>query len=143
MTRRLTTEYMIATYDPNKKAKFTSSHRKEGKCWFWGFKVIDLDGEGYKNTARTVVDARVYGTDTVNTACLWVSTESMHTSGSGKAGGYGYHRQSAALGCAIESAGFSLSSRIDGVGDDAMREALLAIARAVGVKRPAIVECRQ
>ena len=143
MIRRLPTEYMTATYDPNKKTKFTSSHRKEGKCWFWGFKVIDLDGEGYKDGAKTVVDARVYGTGTTNTACLWVSTRDMHASGSGKAGGYGYHRQSAALGVAIENAGFSLSSRIDGVGDDAMREALLAIARAVRVKRPAIVECHQ
>lgn len=134
---------MTATYDPNKKTRFTTSHRKEGKCWFTGYRVIDLDGEGYKDGAKTVVDARVYGTGTLNTACLWVSTESMHTSGSGRAGGYGYHRQSAALGCAIENAGFSLSSRIDGVGDDAMREALLAIARAVGVKRPAIVECHQ
>lgn len=134
---------MIAAYDPNKKQKFTASHRKEGKCWFLGFKVINLDGEGYKGAAKTVVDARVYGTGTLNTACLWVSTADMHTSGSGKAGGYGYHRQSAALGVAIENAGFSLSSRIDGVGDDAMREALLAIARAVGVARPAIVECHQ
>ena len=134
---------MQATYDPNKKTKFTPSHRKEGKCWFTGYKVIDLDGEGYKDGAKTVVDARVYGTGAQNTACLWVYTADMHTSGSGKAGGYGYHRQSAALGCAIENAGFSLSSRIDGVGDGAMREALLAIARAVGVKRPAIVECHQ
>lgn len=134
---------MKATYDPSKKQKFTASHRKEGKCWFRGYKVIDLEEEGYKNTARTVVDARVYGTGTQNTACLWVFTESVNASGSGKAGGYGYHRQSAALGVAIENAGFSLSSRIDGVGDEAMREALLAIARAVGVTRPALVEAYQ
>lgn len=134
---------MTATYDPNKKTSFTSSHRREGKCWFRQYTVIDLDREGYKGAAHTVVTARIYGTDSQSTACLWVGTDSMHTNGSGKAGGYGYHRQSAALGVAIENAGFSLSSRIDGVGDEAMREALLAIAEAVGIKRPALVEAYQ
>ena len=51
-------------------------------------------------------------------------------SGAGSAGGYGYHKESAALDSAIRSAGISLDRRIRGVGDSAMRDALGAIARA-------------
>lgn len=52
--------------------------------------------------------------------------------GTGRANGYGYHKQSAALQSALDSAGVKLSSRIDGVGETAMKDALLAIGRAMG-----------
>jgi hypothetical protein len=67
----------------------------------------------------------------------------VNTSGSAKAGGYGYHKGSVALEYAIQNAGFTLSGRIGGVGESAMREALLAIATAIGIKRPALVEAYQ
>jgi hypothetical protein len=58
--------------------------------------------------------------------------ENLSRNGSGSAGGYGYHRPSAAAQEAIENAGFTLANRIDGVGESAMREAVLAIAAALG-----------
>ena len=54
----------------------------------------------------------------------------MYCSGHGKAGGYGYHKESAALQEAIESAGIKLRSPIDGAGDSAVRGAMEAINRA-------------
>ena len=54
------------------------------------------------------------------------------TSGYGFATGGGYHKESAALSSAIQSAGISLSEQIDGVGETAMTDALTAIARELG-----------
>ena len=86
---------------------------------------------------------------------LWVHG-ALYCSGAGKASGYGYHKQSAALQAAIDSAGIKLTgdnysskpedetdtraARIDGCGDRAMEEALQAIAIAAGAD-PALMLC--
>ena len=79
---------------------------------------------------------------------IWVNGEGIHTAGHGTAGGYGYHKTSAALSSALSSAGIELwgspydgendhtengqRAYIGGCGDQAMRSALLAVARATG-----------
>ena len=73
-------------------------------------------------------------------ASVWINTSDVHTSGKGKAGGYGYHKESAAIAEAMESAGVSLDTDISGVGDGAIKEALSAIANALGFERVLIVE---
>lgn len=74
---------------------------------------------------------------------LWVHGNA-YTSGYGRASGYGYHKESAALQFAIDSAGINLTgdcyglevtdkpARIDGVGSTAMKDAMRAIAVAAG-----------
>lgn len=138
---------MKATFNPTAKTKFTTSHRKEGKCFFRSMTVISLASKPWQNgTIAEPITARIYGTGSGNTACLWINVttakhpDGIHTSGSGRAGGGGYHRPSAALGEAIVNAGFTLDESISGRGEPAMREALLAMAKALGIKRPAIVE---
>ena len=139
---------MKAKYSPAAKTKFTTSHRKEGKCYFHSYTVISLAEKPWADgQMREVITARIYGTGSGNTACLWINApytkkypEGLHVSGSGRAGGYGYHRPSAALGEAIVNAGFTLDSCISGRGESAMWEALLAIAACLGVKRPALIE---
>ena len=64
-------------------------------------------------------------------ASIWVYSAGHSISGHGRATGYGYHKASAALSTALESAGIVLSERIDGLGDGAIRRALEAIARAI------------
>ena len=64
-------------------------------------------------------------------ASIWAYGAGFAISGYGRAKGYGYHKASAALSSAIDSAGIVLSERIDGVGDGATRSALEAIARAI------------
>ena len=136
-----------ATYNPATPTKWTTSHRKEGKCFFSSMQVISLaekprfDGRVYSH-----IEARMYGTGNINTCCLWVRGVGVNgqcTQGSGQAGGYGYHRPSEAMAAAIRNAGFTLSRDIGGVGEDAMREALLAIAKALKIKRPALIESYQ
>jgi hypothetical protein len=86
---------------------------------------------------------------------LWVHG-AVYCSGAGKASGYGYHKESAALQAAIESAGIRLtgdnytrkiedekdirSARIDGCGSRAMEEAMQAIAIAAGAD-PELMLC--
>ena len=64
-------------------------------------------------------------------ASIWTNGAGFDISGHGRATGYGYHKASAALSSAIDSAGIVLSERIDGVGDGAIRRAVEAIARAI------------
>jgi hypothetical protein len=128
---------MTATYNAQAKTKFTTSHRKEGKCWFEEYAIITADAlyvpaQGPAEASKPIT-LRLYGTGAKNFACLWVNTHGLHTSGSGSAGGYGYCRKSAAADEAISNAGFTLSKNIHGVGESAIKEALGAIAEAIGL----------
>ena len=61
---------------------------------------------------REIVDCRVYmgrsrQSSTVY-ASIWVHAPDCYASGKGQAGGWGYHKESAAIGAAITSAGIEL-----------------------------------
>ncbi|MEO1208425.1 MAG: hypothetical protein AAFX78_02685 [Cyanobacteria bacterium J06638_20] len=94
-------------------------------------------------SGREVVTARFYGTLRGSTvyACIWVrpcdlsAEKSAYGLGGGKAGGYGYHKASAALAEAISDAGITLDESITGRGDAPMESALYAIAKANTGKR--------
>lgn len=86
-----------------------------------------------ENGIREIVIARLYaslrrGSNRV-TCILWTNG-GHNANASGYNGTYGLHRGSAALADAISNAGIKLTENISGCGNDAMREALLAIARA-------------
>lgn len=113
----------------------------------------------YKGKIVNVATCRAYMGRSRNAsvvyASIWVWTDphlsedgervyfSTSTSGTGSAGGWGYHKLSAAVGDAISSAGIELygdvygredkktRAYIGGVGDSAIHDALLAIGRAV------------
>lgn len=107
---------------------------------------------------RIVADARFYMGRSRNASVVYCSVwfhgpDPHYYSGSGKAGGFGYHKESAALQDALDSAGITLHGSpyaigdgvgaepedvtkrayIDGCGDDSMREALRAVAVAMGL----------
>ena len=65
---------------------------------------------------------------------VWVQSygENQMRTGHGWASGGGYHKASAALESALESAGITLSERIAGRGDGAIRDGLIAVAEAYG-----------
>lgn len=113
-----------------------------------------------KNTERRIVDCRVYMGHSKNSSTvycsLWVNIKDLKkpktwqyagTSGTGSAGGYGYHKPSAAVQDALVSAGIELYDKdkkrqfIDGVGDSAIRSALLAVAYAAGYNSVIFVSC--
>lgn len=125
---------MKATYNKDAKKKFTTSHRKENKCYFESYAALApcKDYEG-KADLKEVVELRIYGTGTSNTACIWIIGDDKdipHTSGSGHAGGGGYNRAHAATDEAIRNAGWELEQDIHG--ESVLKAALKAIAEAVG-----------
>ena len=63
----------------------------------------------------------------------------VHVAGHGRATGWGYHRPSAALAAALDSAGVTLSEAIDGRGESAMIDACKAVAVAAGFKASQLV----
>lgn len=104
---------------------------------FW--QVVALkDGE-----FRHPVTVRVwYGRSRNASTCyaaIWASNRTRSLGGSGSAGGYGYHRESAAVDAAIRSAGITLRHAIHGVGESAIKDALTAIAKALGYHKITIV----
>jgi hypothetical protein len=100
-----------------------------------GYKVLD--------NRDIIIDVRLYmsrsSSANVVYCAIWIQV-APYGSGAGKAGGYGYDKQSAAVGYAIDDAGISLDKDIDGRGEYAILEALEAIAQSLGCSNPLIVE---
>ena len=72
---------------------------------------------------------------------LWIHCSPYYVSGRGKAGGYGYHKASAAFQEACDSAGIELSQPVDGRGNDMVREAILVIGEALGFEQSEMHIC--
>ena len=100
-----------------------------------------IDGE-----IRSLAEARVYMSASRSaermTAILWV-LGANYACGSGYADGCGYHKASAAVGKAIESAGFSLEYDIFGCGEVRLRNGLKDVALAAwpGIDENTIYVC--
>ena len=124
----------------------------------YGFKVINYDPdfkprkgyEDYDTPFKEVVDVRIFCTGRhnrrtmgSNRALVWIQggkTE-WYGRGVGIAGGCGYHRPSQALSTALRSAGIKLGAWECGcVGDDAMKQVCLELARRMGYNNLHIVE---
>lgn len=116
---------MKATFKPeyNSAVGKIASNRKE-KHFNRQLTLVTYDGE-----IKELVQARFYVTPGRHYCCIWVND---NRAGGGFAGGYGYHRPSAALQCALDNAGIVLSEAIDGRGDGAMEAAIMAIGVALG-----------
>lgn len=131
---------MEAIYNENRGGyNIKISHRKE-KHFYKQVSAVVFNHE--TKTAYECVTLRIYATDNRHYACIWThtncawikddeTTRSLDANGSGCAGGWGYHRASAAACEAVCNAGFDLSEDISGRGDAAIEEAVKAIARSI------------
>jgi len=132
---------MKAKFNPNTKRKFTTSHRREKGGLYREYAAL-VPSQYRPNEMQAVVSLRLYWPgQTTCYACLWVTHKKSVlpdggtcVNGSGSAGGYGYCKASAAAAEAIRNAGFELESSIAGVGETAIRDAVLAVAKAAGWK---------
>lgn len=82
-----------------------------------------------------VVTARIYMGRSKQASKVYASIwlrGGNYASGTGSAGGYGYHKASAAAQAAIDSAGITLAQPIYGRGDQAITDALHAIGVMAG-----------
>ena len=97
------------------------------------YKLVVYDHEHH--LFLTPVDLRIYmgrsASSSVVYACLWVYGNDRYFTGYGIAGGGNYHKTSAAFEDALDSCGIELSERIAGVGDEAIRSAIMAIGEAL------------
>lgn len=86
-----------------------------------------------ENGIRELVIARLYASlrrNSTRVTCILWTNGPHNANASGNDDSYGHHRGSAALADAIRNAGIELTENISSRGNEAMREALLAIARA-------------
>ena len=103
---------------------------REEKHFYTGYKVVCIsEGEMVE-----LVDARLGATDSCHYAVVWLdcfysnenfACENGRAYGAGKAGGYGYHRASAALESAFSRAGMRFSVGCSCLGESAMRDCLM------------------
>jgi hypothetical protein len=110
----------VLSYQPTENG-FNRNHRKENKIMYVYHGLAVQDGK-----VNEAIDLRIYGTDSRNYCCVWIMGD-KYSSGSDYAGGYGYHRPSAAAEGAIFNAGVKLDKYISGRGDNAIEEAVKAI----------------
>jgi hypothetical protein len=110
-----------------------------------GYKLIDRAASN--DQRATVIDVRFYAGASRNASriycAIWAikdQSRGIHGFGIGWAGGYGYDKKSAALGEAIDDAGIKLAQRIDGVGENAMIDAIRAIGAALGYADAILVD---
>lgn len=110
--------------------------REEKNGLAYGFKAVTLR----KGKLEDLVEVRVAFTKGGTCyAVAWIyqppeycpDGAGMWGSGSGSAGGYGYHKGSAAVEQALRRAGVTLDKEIGGRGWEITREAILATARAL------------
>ena len=82
---------------------------------------------------------RFYNTGQTIHCIAWLSGKDSYGSGYGKAGGYGYCKESAAMEDAILSSGVSMNERWGGMGDTKQREAAFSIAKKLTGKRKLVL----
>jgi len=108
--------------------------------------TVDLIGFKRRDGLQELVSARFYRGRSRNASqvfcTVWIHGRS---SGTGKAGGYGYCKKSAAFAAALEQAGIILTddkgkpAYISGTGMTAVHQALKAIGRALGYRKVHLV----
>lgn len=135
---------MKATFTKTQHTGKIASNRKENGGFASEYAVLVTDKRVDQSlryvkdgrTMQSVIIARIYWSKNGATcyACVWIHGD-IGTSGGGKAGGYGYHKASAALSYALTDAGVQLSEDIGGRGESAMTDALAAMAKALGYRK--------
>ena len=118
-----------ASIDRAATASFNVNHRKDNHFseQYTAFYIDEDLG------MREIVTIRTYTTDSRVYACCWIEydPDQIYLAGSGYAGGYGYHRASAAAEEALNNAGIQLSEHINGRGSIAISNAVEAVAVAL------------
>ena len=139
------------------KAIITEPYKQNGKNL--GDKKETMDTYNviayYKGEFYNVITCRTYMGRSSQASTVYASIwchsrlKNIDCAGHGSAGGYGYHKSSAAIGSAISSAGIELygspylqdeqdykkRAYIGGVGETAIESALTAIAQALGYRK--------
>ena len=124
-------EITVKSFEP-KEAMSAYIRDQEAKHLFKGFKAVTFDGE----KMIELVDLRIGATASTAYACVWFKGDKKWAYGSGKAGGYGYDKGSAAAEAAFRAAGM-VTSGFGGTGCN--REAVKAAGEYLSNGKPVFV----
>ncbi len=123
-------ENKVVAFNPAQDMPASYRERQE-KHFYNGYKVVTI----VNNEMVELVDARLGATDNCHYASVWLNVRYYDNNyyntcgsarGAGKAGGWGYHKASAALDSAFRRAGMRFSVGCNGMGESMMRDCLLA-----------------
>lgn len=123
-------ENKVISFVPSQNMPSSYRERQE-KHFYNGYKVVTI----VNDEMVELVDARLGATNNCHYASVWLNMRYCDNNyynncgsarGAGKAGGYGYHRASAALESAFSRAGMCFEDGCSCKGESAMRECLLA-----------------
>ena len=121
----------VTDFTPS-KSEDVHKHRKES-TFRRQLSLVNLaDGE-------EVATIRFYGKGERSYCCAWFHKSGQYARGSGWAGGYGYHKDSAAMEFALNAAGWRFDKYFSGVGETGEHGALEAIARWLNIPRFVII----
>lgn len=122
-------ENKVIAFNPSQDMPRAYRDREE-KHFYTGYKVVCIsEGEMVE-----LVDARLGATNNCHYASVWLNVHYCNNNyynncgsarGAGKAGGYGYHKASAALDSALRRAGMKFNIGCSGMGESAMRDCLM------------------
>lgn len=106
-----------------------------------GYKLVAI----YKGELEELATLRLYmgrsRTASKVYCSLWITgARGEWRSGHGTAGGWGYHKASAAAAEAFRNAGIELDKSISGVGSGAIQDALKAVGKAYGYRKIYVID---
>jgi hypothetical protein len=131
----------LSRYEPQDRNDI-SKHRKESSF----YKQLSLCGVSKRYQGRAeiyqFVQVRFYGNGSNCYCVVWLNDRKggVYASGSGVAGGGGYHKESAAMGYALANAGVQFKEDMGGRGDSAMVDSLLCIGRKMRLSRATVLQ---
>ncbi len=124
------TENKVVSFNPAQNMP-ASYRERQARHFYNGYKVVTI----VNNEMVELIDARLGATDNCHYASVWLNVRYYDNNyyntcgsacGAGKAGGYGYHRASAALESAFSRAGMRFEDGCACMGESMMRDCLLA-----------------
>ena len=124
-------EITVKSFEPQEKMN-TYIRDQDAKHLCKGYKAVTFNGEKMVE----LVDLRIGATASTAYACVWFKSTNKWACGSGKAGGYGYDKGSAAAEEAFLAAGM-VTSNFGGTGCN--REAVQAAGEYLSDGKPVFV----
>ena len=124
----------VVNFEAKENMNVTIREREE-KNIYYGMKAVCFDGE----KMRELVDLRIGATQSMHYACVWIHGDKKWAYGSGKAGGYGYDRASAAAESAFRAAGVKFDGAFGSCGMTITKEAVKAMGEHLSNGLPVFV----
>lgn len=123
-------ENKVLSFNPQSNS--LGSYRKEKHGLFRQYTLLNFEKAHFLQSGIPQYEQpliiRVYWPADIAFACVWLSTKDAYAVGRGKAGGYGYCKESTAIENAFLSAGLRFEHSIGGVGESAIMSAIKAFA---------------